>query len=214
MKRARVLDIRRFPMDLAEWICLLLDVAFRHRNVYIGEKGKLRGGAVVVANHTSFIDPFLMNCVFWYRRVFLMASEEVMAGKVRGTLLRWAGCIKIDRTTADLRAIRAAAALAREGRVVALFPQGHIRREGDTDAVKSGAVLIALQGNAPLIPVYSRRRAHWWQRRTVVIGEPMDCRALCGKPMPTMADVAALTDELQKRLAACKEVYDQREEKR
>ncbi|MBP5618323.1 MAG: hypothetical protein J6X61_04160, partial [Clostridia bacterium] len=101
-----------------------------------------------------------------------------------------------------------------EGRVVALFPQGGIRREGDTDAVKSGAVLIALQGNAPLIPVYSRRRKHWWQRRTVVIGEPLDCRALCDKPMPTMADVAALTAELQQRLAACKEVYDNREENR
>ena len=47
-----------------------------------------------------------------------------------------------------------------------------------------------------------------------MIGEPLDCRALCGKPMPTMADVAALTDELQKRLTACKDVYDQREENR
>ena len=85
---------------------------------------------------------------------------------------------------------------------------------GETNRLIALASVIALQGNAPLIPVYSRRRKHWWQRRTVVIGEPMDCRALCGKPVPSMADVAALTGELQKRLAACKDVYDQREENR
>lgn len=204
----------RFLMDAARVVGSVTELGFRRRTLFVGERFKLEGGAVVVANHTAFGDPMLIRNVFWYRRVFLMASEEVMRGRIRGALLRAAGCLRIDRTAADLRAVREAAALARAGEAVALFPQGHIRREGDVDAVKSGAVLIALQGNAPLIPVYSRRRKHWWQRRTVVIGEPMDCRALCGKPVPSMADVAALTGELQKRLAACKDVYDQREENR
>lgn len=211
-KSARALDIRLLPMDIARLIGWVLELGFRRRTVWLCGKYRLRGGAVVVANHTSFSDPFLIRCLFWYRRVFLMASEEVMGGKVRGALLRGAGCLKIDRTTADLRAVRAAASLAREGRVLALFPQGGIRREGDTDAVKAGAILIALQGNAPLIPVYSRRRKHWWQWRTVIVGESLDCRAFCGKPMPTMADVAALTEALHERLAACKAAYDQREE--
>ena len=211
-KRARVWDPRLLPMDVARVIGWAMELVFRRRTLYVDGKYRLRGGAVVVANHTSFADPFLIRCVFWYRRVFLLASEEVMRGRVRGALLRGAGCLKIDRTAADLRAIRAAAALAREGRVLALFPQGGIRRDGDTDAVKAGAVLIALQAGVPIVPVYSRPPARWWQRRTVVVGRPLDLRAACGKPLPTMADLAALTDELQGRLAACKAVYDQREE--
>ena len=201
-------------MDAARAVGGVSELGFRHRTVWAGEKFKLKGGAVVVANHTSFGDPFLIWNVFWYRRVFMLASEAVMRTGLRYAVLREAGCVKIDRKAIDLRAVREATELIREGRVVALFPQGAIRREGDTDAVKSGAVLIALQGNVPLVPVYSRLRRHWWQRRTVVVGEPMDCRALCGKEKPSVADVAALTEELHRRLAACKAIFDQREEKR
>lgn len=211
-KRARALSLRYLPMDVARLVCAVLELGFRRRTLWPDGKFRLKGGAVVVANHTAFIDPFLIRGLFWYRRVFLMASEEVMGGKVRAFLLRAAGCLRIDRRTADLRAVRAAAGLAREGRVVALFPQGGIRREGDVDAVRSGAVLIALRAGVPVVPVYSRRRKHWWQRRTVVVGRPFDLSEACGKPLPTIADLAALTESLHARLSACKDVFDQREE--
>ena len=40
-------------------------------------------------------------------------------------------------------------------------------------------VLMAMRGRAPIVPVYIKRREHWYQRLVMVIGERVDVAALC-----------------------------------
>jgi len=60
----------------------------------------------------------------------------------------------VDRQKRPERAMRGALECLKEGEVVALFPQGRIRRETDPPRpLKGGAVRLAQLAGCPLIPV-------------------------------------------------------------
>ncbi|MBQ6818007.1 MAG: 1-acyl-sn-glycerol-3-phosphate acyltransferase [Clostridia bacterium] len=203
---------RYFSMDCARMIYLALIPCFRLR--CLGTDGrkkpsKVKGGAIIAANHTGFIDPFVLSTLFWRRRLFLLTAKEVMATKVREFWLTRAGCIKIDRSISDMVAIRQCVTVLKAGKLLGMFPEGHIQRDGDMDSVKSGAVLISLQADVPVIPFYSQKPSRWWHRRRVIMGEPIHMKEICGKRFPSVADIEQLSTLLQTKMEECKSTYEQ-----
>lgn len=162
MKRtkAKLFDIKHFPMDLGRILCFWMPWWFRSKKVYMSDnaKRKIQGGAVLVANHTCFSDPLMIGCAVWYRRMFFLAAEVVMQHKFFGALLRGMGCIKIDRKICDMNAIRKTVSILKEGHTVVVFPQGGISREDDMHTIKSGVVLMAMQAKVPVIPMYVHKK--------------------------------------------------------
>ena len=198
---------KQLAMDTARVVCSVLIPVFRMKRLTPdGEKykGKIKGGAIIAANHTSFLDPFIVGVTFWYRRMHMLVAEIVMGGKFRSMLLRGVGGIKIDRNIADLEAIKQAVEVLKGGRLLAIFPQGGINEQDDVDSIKSGAVFMALRASVPIIPMYIRPKKHWYDRRTVVIGETVYPNNLCSKKMPSTADIEAITKVLAENLAKCK----------
>ena len=163
------------------------------------------GGAIIAANHTSFADPFVVGVTFWYRRLHFLVAEIVMQGKLRTWLLKGVGAIKIDRNKVDLDAITQSVNKLREGFLLAVFPQGGINRADEIDTVKSGAVLMAIRAGVPIVPMHIMPREHWYHRRTVVIGTPIDPARLCAKKMPSTADIQRITEQLAAELNRCKD---------
>lgn len=210
-KVAVTFDLRHLPMDLGRlvcWPCLLMFRVKKRNPDGTKYRGKLRGGNLLVSNHVGFADPFWMGSCFWQRRVFFLASEELMTKKFQGALLKGMGCIKIDRNISDIEGVRKAIATVKEGHCLTVFAQGGIDRSGDLTAIKSGAVLIALRTGAPIVPMYTRRRKHWYERQLVVIGEPFRCSDYCSRKMPTMADIEQLSSILLARMEECKNTYE------
>lgn len=208
--KAKLFDIKRFPMDLARVVCSPLPLILRLRRVTPeGEPYReiLRGGAVVVANHTSFLDPFMVAVTFWYRRVFFLIAEIVMQGRLRSLLLRGAGGIKVERGIADIEAIKKSVAVLKAGRVLTVFPQGGIVQEEEMETIKSGAILMALQAGVPIVPMHICPRAHWYRRRKIVIGQTIDPAALCKKKLPSTADIAAITKQVMDEMNRCVPVH-------
>lgn len=204
--KARLFDLGRVPMDFARLVCTPLPLILRLRRVTPEGKAyqqKLQGGAVVVANHTSFLDPFLVGVTFWYRRVFFLIAEIVMKGWLRSWLLRGIGGIKVERGIADIEAIKKSVAILKEGRVLTVFPQGGIVQEDEVESIKSGAILMAIQAGVPILPIHICPRAHWYCRRTVVIGQSIDPKALCTKKIPSTADIAAITQRVMQEMNRC-----------
>ena len=198
---------KQLAMDAARVVCSVLIPVFRMKRLTPdGEKykEKLEGGAIIAANHTSFLDPFIVGVTFWYRRMHMLVAEIVMGGKFRSMLLRGVGGIKIDRNIADLEAIKQAVEVLKGGRLLAIFPQGGIDEQDDVNSIKSGAVFMALRASVPIIPMYIRPKKHWYDRRTVVIGETVYPNKLCSKKMPSTADIEAITKVLAENLAKCK----------
>lgn len=207
-KKARLFNIKRLPMDLAKLVYLPSALFYRVKRITPSgkkHKGILRGGALIAANHTSFADPFIIGVTYWYRRLFFLVAEVVMAGKLRVALLKGAGAIKINRYETDLDAIKQSVTVLKEGQLLSVFPQGGIHKDEDVEAdqMKSGVILLALQADVPIIPMYIQPRKHWYQRYVVVIGEPIYPKAHLTKKVPTTGDITKLTNLLYEEMNKC-----------
>lgn len=170
-------------------------------------KGRLKGGAILAANHTTFSDPFVVGSAFWYRRMNFFTADVVMATKTREKLLKAAGAIKVNRSIADIEAVRAAVEVLKKGRLLLIFPEGGVQEVGQVQSIKSGAALMALQAGVPIVPLFICYNARWYQRRRVVVGEPIDPKTICTRKLPSTADIAKITDALYSEMQRCAENY-------
>ena len=114
------------------------------------------GGYVLACNHLSSLDPWPLGLPLWPRRwLRFMAKSELYWWPLR-VVLNAAGAFKIRRGLGDREAIATAVRLAREGHVIAMFPEGTRRAKGlvkkHEARPRSGAARIALEAGVPLVP--------------------------------------------------------------
>lgn len=216
MKKKKAFDLRLLPYDLSKLALNCFNIAYRMKRLHVSGKPyrqRFRDGAILAMNHTGFTDPFVTSICFWYRRVFFLAAETVMKGKLRTLLLKGTGCIRIDRNISDLEAVKKCVELLKDGRMLTVFPQGGLTDEEAAVKVKSGAVLMALQAGVPIIPMYSLQREHWYERKVVVVADPIDCRDYITKKIPSMKDIERVSQALQEAMQDCKEVCERMKKK-
>ena len=181
----------------------------RPKRIYASEKAreKIKGGALIIANHSDFVDPVYLMTVLWYRQHHFICSEEIMDSKAGG-LLRACGCIRIDRKNVTINTMRDITDRLKQGQVVSLFPQGRISVGEDEGAkFKSGMTLMAIRSGAPIIPVYVKPRKSFFDRLKVVIGERVSVTELYGE-RPTFAEIDAATRLLYEREKQLKELAE------
>jgi 1-acyl-sn-glycerol-3-phosphate acyltransferase len=113
------------------------------------------GGAIIAANHVSFLDPLLLPLVVPRRRVMFLTKVRY----IDKLALRWAlaGAGVIPVATDDPRAVSGAVAAAaeaiRSGRLIGIFPEGTRSPDGRLHRGKTGVARIAIETGAPVIPV-------------------------------------------------------------
>lgn len=111
------------------------------------------GAAILVCNHTSGLDPMLIQSVCPRSIVWMMAREyyEIKA-------LKWffqiIGAIPVDRSGRDLAATRAALRALQEGRILGLFPEGRIETTTELLPFQTGVAMMAIKTGADIYPVY------------------------------------------------------------
>jgi 1-acyl-sn-glycerol-3-phosphate acyltransferase len=114
------------------------------------------GGYVLSANHLSNLDPWPLGLpLFPDRQIRFMAKRELFRSPLR-PILKYGGAFEVRRGEGDTKAIETAVRLAREGEVVAIFPEGTRRKKGlvkkHRARPRTGAVRVALEAGVPLIP--------------------------------------------------------------
>lgn len=110
-----------------------------------------RGGGVVAANHFTGIDPPLIG-IYSRRTIYYMTKIELLSMPIAGEILRWTGAFAVRRGKGDRDAIRVARWLVQEGHLVGMFMEGTRQQFGYPGPVHSGAVMIALHEEVPVIP--------------------------------------------------------------
>lgn len=140
-------------------------------------------GAVLVCNHRGPIDPSFIALAV-KRVVHWMVAKEFWRPAPVAWLLRTLGSIPVGRGGIDTAATKMAIRLAREGELVALFPEGRINAsEKLLMPGRPGAAMIALKARVPVIPCYlegsPRPRTTFGflimpAKARLVIGEPID----------------------------------------
>ena len=121
-----------------------------------GRENLPEGGFVLAANHTSNFDPWPLGLPLFPRRQLRFMGKSELFKPLLGPILRAGGAFPVRRGEGDLEAIQQAVELVREGEVVVMFPEGTRRKKGLRKKYEArahtGAALIALTADAPLVP--------------------------------------------------------------
>jgi len=111
-----------------------------------------KGAYVLAANHTSFLDPLLLSAAVPRRVVFLM-TEVVWRSPTMHWFYRWNQAIPLAVRGGNRDALRAAHSVLQQGRVLGIFPEGGISRDGLPMLGSPGAVSIVQYEGVPIVPV-------------------------------------------------------------
>lgn len=200
-KKAKLFSLRCLLMDLIRVTGALPGLVWLRPKIrYTAKQAKkrLRGGVLVIANHTSFIDPACMMYVLWYRRLYFVCHQAFVETKA-GPFFRAAGClIPINADNFSVGSFRSITESLRDGKAVTLFPEGHVNKGDEMLEFKSGMVLISMQSKRPIVPVYLKPRRHWYSRLKAVVGEPVDITTL-SEGRPAFSKIQEVTALLKKR---------------
>lgn len=110
------------------------------------------GGFIYCPNHISDADPPTFF-VCQPRRAWFIGKQELFDMPVLGWFFYHFHAFPIRRDTADRAALRRAEACLRRGEPILIFPEGRCSQTGRLQRIQSGAALLALRADVPIVPV-------------------------------------------------------------
>ena len=180
---------------------------FRHRTLH-RELLPESGGALIVANHVSYLDPSMVGAAF-RKPIYYLARKSLFKGFL-GWLLPRIQVLPVDRGKGDIASLKRILSLLKEGNRVLIFPEGTRSPDGSLQSAEAGIGFIIAKCEVPVIPVRLFGAHECWPRSakfprpgriTLVPGLPVDFSTL--PPELTGRERhQACADEVMKALAA------------
>jgi 1-acyl-sn-glycerol-3-phosphate acyltransferase len=157
--------------------------------------------AVYAVNHASNVEPPILFVTLQaiFPKLRILYKAELRKLPVLTSAFDLAGFVPLERGNRDqsLPAIERAAKALREGASFLIFPEGTRSRTGELLPFKKGGFIMAIKGQAPIVPVaISGARAA--MRKGSPIIHPVTVHVRFGQPIET----AGLTLEDRDRLIA------------
>jgi 1-acyl-sn-glycerol-3-phosphate acyltransferase len=139
--------------DVARWIAgWVFRPAYRLRVLGLS-RVPLSGQVVLVANHSTMVEPPVIFGSLPRRSVFLV-KRELISGAV-GWALQRIGQLPVRRGAPDRTALTAAVRVLRSGGVLGVFPEG-TRGSGDVSHAEQGAAWLVRTTGAVVLPIATR----------------------------------------------------------
>jgi 1-acyl-sn-glycerol-3-phosphate acyltransferase len=139
------------------------------------------GAVLIVANHSSVLDPPIVGGMC-PRQLTFLAKAELFRIPGFGWLIRRLGAQPLRREGADPSALRMARRVLAEGKALLVFPEGTRGEEGFLREAKPGAALLAVQSGATVVPAYVRGTGRAWPRGRR-LPRPVKVRVTFGAPL-------------------------------
>jgi len=139
------------------------------------------GGALIVANHQSFLDIPIV-AVATPRHVAFVARASLESSRFLKWLMRESGVVLIHPNTPDRAALEGMIAHLEQGDCVAVFPEGTRTHDGSLGVFRAGAAVAARRAGVPILPAGIRGAFEAWPRArklprrariTVRFGDPI-----------------------------------------
>ena len=168
---------------------------FRPKKLYLTPKAKedlkFKGGALLISNHVTLVDPMYLMLTIWKRRHHFVATKELFEGKFRTFLFKNAFlCILIDRDNFSMKTFKEIVGHLKMGEVVSMFPEGHVNvDEKGVNEFKSGMIVMALKSGCPIIPLFIKRRKHWYSRLVIGVGEAINSKDFAKGEIATIEEI-------------------------
>lgn len=162
-----------------------------------------KGGAVIVCNHTGYMD-FLFGAFLAYRKrrlVRYLAKASIFQAPVAGQLFQVMGHVPVDRIDGGASIVKGIE-LAKSGELVGVFAEGTISRSFEIRSMRNGAARIAHGAGVPIIPqvIFGSQRI-WTKGQKKHLGRtktPVLITAL--EPYYTTGDFDADIAEVRRRM--------------
>lgn len=174
---------------LGWWFFRIYTGLYHRRRVFNEERVPRAGGAILAANHMSYIDPPLVGCST-RRVIHYLARSSAFKSAIGGAILRSWNSIPVDRDGGSAKGLRTILERLRGGCAIMMFPEGTRSPDGTQQHARPGIGLMIAKSDTPVIPVrvfgtyeaYSRHHAIPRPRRVQVkFGEALDFKKLRAK---------------------------------
>jgi len=184
--------LRRAPVSVLRLVGWLLTHTVYRLRVLRADCIPSRGGVLLVSNHASYIDWWMLQLACPRPVRFILLANFYRHWLI-GPLARWLRTIPIDPS--KLSSVRQAFATATEalkqGEVVCVFPEGGLTRTGLLRPFGRGFSKLAQDAGVPIVPVYLD---HFWGSIFSYVGGrlfsgwprqlPRHLQIIFGQPLP------------------------------
>lgn len=175
------------------------------------EKIPASGGGLILANHSSFLDPLMIGLPL-RRPVSYLARDNLFKVPVIGWILRNTYVKPINRDSAGTAVIRETVNRLDQGFLCGMFPEGTRSTTGEVGEFKPGFVALARRMELPIYPVglagthlaLGRKSLILWPYRVcVVFGNPILPEEIAD--LKARGREAELVQFVRDRIVACQQ---------
>jgi 1-acyl-sn-glycerol-3-phosphate acyltransferase len=179
--------------------------------IYGGENVPAEGGALLVSNHQSYLDPVLL-AVKLKRPMSYLAKSELFKNPAFAWLIRSLNAFPLRQGKGDKAAIEETIRRLQQGHLLTLFPEGTRTLDGEIQPMQRGAALVVRRAGVPIIPVVLDGSFQAWPKGSkifhphpiaVMYGPPLQIDGLKGDAIIELIDktLHQMFDELRRRMA-------------
>ena len=163
--------------EVIKWIvrgAIYIWLKIYYRAEIIGlENVPKEGPLIFCGNHRSYLDPPLLVATA-KRDMKFLAKEELYKNKFLA-FLGWAfEAIPVKRDEKDISAIKTSLKDLKEGKCIALFPEGTRNGLEKGEKVKDGVAFFAVRSGAKVLPCGIKGGTKEKRKVTITYGKPLD----------------------------------------
>ena len=176
------------------------------------------GSFIIAANHASYMDHLVMSLLVEHldRKVHVLAKKEHFENFFERAWHRYVGAIPLDRQLGGKKALKQAVKALKEGKIIAIYPEGTRTLTGKLQKAKTGVARLALQSKVPVIPIGligtfeilpKGKYIPKLKRATMSIGKPMHFEKYCNKKINKRVLMEVTTGIMKKISKLSKQKY-------
>lgn len=176
-------------------------MVFRPKYYFENRKAtKLKGGALIISNHTSVLDGIVVSMAFPFATIYSLANETIFdCNGFYKLLMKMLLMVRVDRKNHDLSFMSQTVNMLKKGEKVVMFPQGRLPDERTPlPPFMPTFVYMAKESQKPIIPVWHSEK-YGIHRTKISVGTPIYIdKDACS----TFEEVQATTKAIQEKLFA------------
>ena len=202
------------------------EVVFYRKKIYYEDKKasnrKIKGGALIISNHTDIYDYPLMMYTFPGRNLHVLVAEVTydLNGFMKW-LLKGLGAIRVDRNSHDFVFMSQTTDLLKKGKACLIYPESRIPEEYERDHLlefKPSYIYSALESGAPIIPVYAngiygKQKKIKKDRARVMIGKRIFVQDLYDSSKSEKENIGYINDYVKNRIIELKALLEKKTKK-
>ena len=205
MKTYNKINFKAWFLDLAKIVLWLPSfIVFPTKFHYLGNASRkdrrIKDRGMIVSKHYSFLDPPILDVHYFSRRVHIVIAEELYTSNP--WLFKHLLCIEYRRvaSASNPKCFMQIINFLRANGVVAIYPEGHISKDGIGD-IHNGAAYFAMMTNSPIYIYWMSNPYRFFRRNHVVIGETIyPDKILTREEMKIKDNVVKIQEVLSKRI--------------